>query len=76
MKLFTDHVDNIDDDILTYCLKRNVVLAILDGLPGQTDDDNTIGSWTAFKKIVTDVEFQKSLVEYLSVIPQPPEYPV
>eukprot|EP00795_Rhopilema_esculentum_P009663 gene9663-17422_t len=75
-KLFIDHVDNTDDDLLTYCLKRNVVWAMLDGLPGRTEDDNTIGSWTAFNKIMTDVEVQKSLVEYLPVIPQPPEYPV
>ncbi len=63
-KLFTAFVDNTDDDLLTYCLKRDVAWAILDGLPGRTEDDNIVGSWTAFNKMVTEVEVQKSLLEY------------
>ena len=57
-------------------VKRDVVWAILDSLPGKSANSDIIGSWTAFNKVVSNVAVKKSLLEYLPVIPEPPEYPV
>ena len=74
--LFPDHEDDEKYDVLEWCLKRDVAWALLDDLPGRSEEADLIGSWTAFHKAVTDVDIRKSLLEYMPVIPQPPEYPV
>lgn len=73
---FSDHGEDQKPEVLEWCLKKDVVWAILDALPGKSQDAEYIGSWTAFNKAVTGVDVKKSLLEYLPVIPQPPEYPV
>ena len=50
--------------------------ALLDGLPGQGEENNLIGSWTVLNRAVTELNTRKSLLEYMPVFPEPPEYPV
>ena len=74
--LYPNHKDNPDTSLLDHCFKRDVVWSMLDALPDLPDSSVPVGSWKAFNKQVTDKEVCKSLLEYLPVIPQPPEYPV
>eukprot|EP00795_Rhopilema_esculentum_P014831 gene14831-5948_t len=75
-QLFPNHEDDDEFDLLELCLKRDVMWALLDGLPGQGEETDLIGSWTVFNRAVTELYTRKSLLEYMPVIPEPPEYPV
>ena len=44
-QLFPNHEDNDEFDLLELCLKRDVMWALLDGLPGQGEETDLIGSW-------------------------------
>ncbi len=74
--MFPNHKDNGDTDLLQWCLKRDIVWCLADALLQLSDTTKLIGSWTAFNKSVTSVKVNKSVLEYLLVIPKPPEYPV
>ena len=54
-------------------MQKDVIWAILDALPS-TVASEPFGSWTVFNKAVTNKETKKSLLEYLPVTPEPPEY--
>lgn len=67
--------DNTTRDELDYCLRRDIIWAI--AIAFQGDNDGALGSWTNFNCQVNRHHSQeKSILEYLPVILQPPEYPV
>ena len=76
--LFPSFVDNTDTHELDKSLKEDLVWAITIGLENKQQDDQLdfIGSWTDFKKKTTISDYQKSLLEYLPAVSQPPDYPV
>ena len=75
-QLFPNHEDDKEVDLLELCLKRDVVWSLLDGLPGHGEETDLIGSGTTFDQAVTDLKTRKSLLEYMPVIPESPEYPL
>jgi len=74
--LFPDFQDDPEMPLLEQCFKIDVIWSLLDTLLGSSEEAIPVGSWTAFKKEVTSKEVRKSLLEYLPVIPEPPEYHV
>ena len=38
--------------------------------------ETSLRSWTCFKKDTSNLMFDKSIVEYLPMVPEPPEYPI
>ena len=44
-QLFPNHEDNDEFDLLELCLKRDVMWALQDSLPGQGYETDLIGSW-------------------------------
>jgi len=74
--LFPDFQDDPEMPLLEQCFKIDVIWSLLDTLPGSSEKAVPVGSWTAFKKEVTSKEVRKSLLKYLPVIPEPPEYHV
>ena len=74
--LFPSHVDNTNCDELEKSLKKDLIWAVMIGIGDTGDEFKLIGSWTDFKKKTTNVEYEKSLLEYLPAIPETPKYPV
>ena len=74
--LFPDFHDDPETPLLEQCFKINVIWSLLDTLPGSSEKAVPVGSWTACKMEVTSKEIRKSLLEYVPVIPEPPEYHV
>ena len=75
--LFKDFSDNTNTFELEKSLKEDLVWAITIGMEKEEDRrDDFIGSWTDFKKKTVNSSYQKSLLEYLPTVAQPPEYPV
>ena len=74
--LFKNYVDNKNRTELEKSLKKDLIWAIAIGLNTGENEDAMIGSWTDFKKQTTLASFDKSLLEYLPAVAQPPDYPV
>ena len=74
--LFPEFQDDPETPLLEQCYKIDVIWSLLDTLPGSSEKAIPVGSRTAFKKEVTSKEVRKFLLEYLPVIPEPPEYHV
>ncbi len=75
-KLFPSQEDDDNCDFLELCLKKDIVLALFDGLQGQGEEADLIGSWMVFNKAVTELNSRESLLEYMLLMPESPEYPV
>lgn len=62
--------------MLELSLKKDIAWSIVEGLEIQGATEQPIGSWTCFNKETTKTKALKSIVEYLPMVPEPPEYPV
>ena len=71
-----EYEDKNDIDLLQYCLKRDMIWALLSSLKIDTTNEGSemepIGSWTCFMKTVTDAKTSKCKLDYLEVVPHPP----
>ena len=73
-----DYKDSNETDLLDWCLKRDIAWATVSTLGDQVisqDTDSTIppvGSWTNFMKAVTTSTTKKSSLQYMEVVPLPP----
>lgn len=73
-----EYNDSKQHDLLDWCLKRDIAWVIVsvlgDQVVGQDGESaiTPVGSWTAFMKTVTTSETSKSLIEYMEVVPLPP----
>ena len=69
----TGFEDNTQDDLLDWCLARDIAWVVTSALGNilLTDEENVslgcIGSWTAFMKRVAECETVKSFVDYLKL---------
>lgn len=74
----SDYEDSKERDFLDWCLKRDIAFVIVgalgDQVIGQDKEGNIppLGSWTTFMKAVTSSRTSKSLLEYMEVVPLPP----
>ena len=74
----SEYEDSKEHDLLDWCLKRDIAWVITGALGDQVisqDEESNIppvGSWTTFMKAVTTSETSKSLLEYMEVVPLPP----
>ena len=77
--LFPNHVDDNDNSLLEHRFKEDILLSLVGGLPDDVADnleESLIGSWTAFHRTSTNIEHCKSVMEYLPVVREPPNYDV
>ena len=78
--LFKEHIDDESRNLLDESLYKDIAWAMAGGVKQDVIDVSQPlplqGSWTAFKKGVTDVKFDQSIITYLPTIPDPPEYNV
>ena len=74
--LFPDAKDQPENDLLENSLRKDVVWSLIQSLLSRENAEQRTGSWTAYNKTISRSIFQKSLVEYLPTIGQPPEYDV
>ena len=68
-----------NDNPLKLYFSKDLIWAIASGLPKDivgTTDLLLLGSWTEFNKIVTNFTTFKSIINYVSTIPEPPDYKV
>ena len=65
-------------DLLDDFLKKDVAWSLAESIDEYTESppETFLGSWTCFKKGTSNLMFDKSIVEYLPVVPEPPQYPV
>ena len=75
---FPSYQDDENDELLEECFRRNVARSLANGLPTTEDAQSLplLGSWTAFNREVPCQRQQKSLIEYMPVINQPPDFAV
>ncbi len=76
--IFPEHKDVEDRDLLEKCFKKDVIWALAGGIPSCKDVGPLplLGSWTAFQKCVTESNQQKSVIEYMPVITESPNFSV
>ena len=70
---------DIDErDLLDDSLQKDIAWSLAEGIDEYTESQPEIflGSWTCFKKDTSNLMFEKYIVEYLPIVPEPPEYPV
>ena len=71
--------ERVQTDLLEWCLARDIARVTVSSLgtsyllEEETDISDYIGSWTAFIKDVTDSDTQKACLEYLEIVPLPPD---
>ena len=73
--LFRKFQIQFDTDQTELALKRDIAWSLCGVL---NDDDlqlQLFGSWTFFKKLVSNVKYEAVVQEYLPVNPHPPDYP-
>ena len=65
-------------DLLDDSLKKDIAWSLAEGIDEYAESQLEIylGSWTCFKKDTSNLMFGKCIVEYLPMVPVPPEYPV
>ena len=75
--LFPHHVDDADNSLLEQRFNEDILWSLLGGIPDDVADGlEIIGSWTAFHRMSSNVDICKSVMEYMPVVPQPPDYDV
>ena len=59
-------------------LKKDIAWSLAEGIDEYTESqpETFLGSWTCFKKDTSNLIFDKSIVEYLPMVLEPPEYTV
>ena len=59
-------------------LKKDIALSSAEGNDEYMESqlETSLRSWTCFKKDTSNLMFDKSIVEYLPMVPEPPEYPI
>ena len=73
--LVPNYEDCKDRDLLDWCMKRDIAWVVVSAIGDQVVSQDNIplfGSWTAFMKAVTKSETQKSLMNFMEVVPLPP----
>ena len=70
--------DTVKRDLLDDSLKKDIAWSLAEDIDEYTESqpETFLGSWTCFKKDTSNLMFDKSLIEYLPMAPEPPEYPV
>ena len=65
-------------DLLDDSLQKDIAWSLAEGIDEYTESqpETFLGSWTCFKKDTSNLMFDKSIAEYLPMVPEPPEYPV
>ena len=76
--LYPESHDIDKRDLLDDSLKKDIVWSLAEGIDEYTEyqPETFLASWTCFKKDTSNLMFGKSIVEYLPMVPEPPEYPV
>ena len=75
--IFDAYIDDDKQDLLYESLQKDIAWSVANGLPDSNDDHlPLLGSWTAFRRAVSQKEHGKSVIEYLPIISQPPKYDV
>ena len=76
--LYPEFHDIDKRDLLDDSLKKDIAWSLAEGIDEYTESqlETFLGSWTCFKKDTSNLMFDKSIVEYLPMVPEPPEYPV
>ena len=64
--------------MLDESLKKDIAWSLAEGIDEYTESqlETFLGSWTCFKKDTSNLMFDKSIVAYLPMVPEPPEYSV
>ena len=65
-------------DLLDDSLKKDIAWSLAEGIDEHAEShlETFLGSWTCFKNDTSNLMFDKSIVEYLPMVPKPSEYPV
>ena len=72
-KPFPSYVDINSTKHLDECIKKDIAWSVANGYPGNWP---SLGSWTAFNRNVSSRSHEKSIIEYLPVVNQPPDISV
>ena len=58
-------------------LKKDIAWPLAEVIDEYTESqpETFLRSWTCFKKDTSNLIYDKSIVEYLPMVPEPPEYP-
>ena len=56
-------------------LKKDIAWSLAEGIDEYTESqpETFLGSWTCFKKDTSNLIYDKSIAEYLPMVPEPPE---
>ena len=65
-------IDQTGNQLLEKSLKKDVAWAVTQSV-SHLDTEVQVGSWTNFNKATEEHVFEKSILEYLPTIAQPPE---
>ena len=76
--LYPEFHDIDKRDLLDDSLKKGIAWSLAEIIDKYTErkPETFLGSWTCFKKDTSNLMFDKSIAEYLPMVPEPPEYPV
>ena len=68
------YLDEDKSKLLYQSLLKNIAWSVANGLPSKHEENLLLlGSWTAFRRIVSKKEYEKSLIEYVPIISLPPK---
>ena len=75
--LYPEFHDIDKGDLLGDSLK-DIAWSLAEGIDEymESQPETFLGSWTCFKKDTSNLIFDKSIVQYLPMVPEPPEYSV
>ena len=76
---FSKHIDDPDNSLINIRFSEDILWSLVGGVLENLlidPEEDICGSWTAFHRLSSNVELCKSIMEYLPVIPQAPDYGV
>ena len=73
--LYPEFHDIDKRDLLDDSLKKDIAWSLAEGIDEYTESqpETFLGSWTCFKKDTSNLIYDKSIAEYLPMVPEPPE---
>ena len=76
--LYPEFHDIDEGGLLGDSLKKNIAWSLAEGIDEymESQPETFLGSWTCFKKDTSNLMTDKSIVEYLPMVPETPDYPV